>query len=136
MRVRVRLKPDTTSGPPRIARWLLERALPHDARGDTMRGDLLEEFRLRDASPVGAAWWYWRQAFAVAIRYVRIPRRETRPMWLESTWQDIRYAVRSYAKAPTFTVTAIATLALGIGASTAIFSMVNSILLQPLPLPE
>jgi hypothetical protein len=44
-------------------------------------------------------------------------------MFLESIWQDLRYAVRSYAKAPTFTIIMLTTLALVIGASTAIFSM-------------
>ena len=48
----------------------------------------------------------------------------------------MKYAVRSFAKTPSFTLAVVATLALGIGASTAIFSMVNGILLQPLPLPE
>ena len=57
-------------------------------------------------------------------------------MWLDSLAQDVRYAVRSYAKAPSFTAVVLITLALGIGASTAIFSMVNAILLQPLPLPS
>ena len=57
-------------------------------------------------------------------------------MWLDSLAQDVRYAVRSYAKVPSFTAVVLVTLALGIGASTAIFSMVNAILLQPLPLPS
>jgi putative ABC transport system permease protein len=57
-------------------------------------------------------------------------------MIIESIWNDLKYAVRSYAKAPSFTAAVVATLALGIGASTAIFSMVNGILLQPLPLHE
>ena len=57
-------------------------------------------------------------------------------MFIENLRHDVRYAVRSYAKAPSFTLVILMTLALGIGASTAIFSLVNGILLQPLPLPE
>ena len=57
-------------------------------------------------------------------------------MFLDNLRQDVRYAVRSYGKAPSFTLAILATLALGIGASTAIFSLVNGILLQPLPLPD
>ncbi len=63
-------------------------------------------------------------------------RDEQRLRLLESTWQDLRYAVRTLRKQPAFTLAAVLTLALSIGAYTAIFSLVNSIVLKPLPYPR
>jgi predicted permease len=55
---------------------------------------------------------------------------------LESVWQDVKLGIRGLRKSPAFTVVAIASLALGIGANTAIFSFVNAVLLKQLPVPE
>lgn len=55
---------------------------------------------------------------------------------IETVWQDIRYALRLWRRQPGFAVAAIATLALGIGISTALFSVIDAALLRPLPYPH
>jgi len=71
---------------------------------------------------------------------VNVVREQVRDMWtfpsFESIWRDVRYALRTLWRAPAFTIVAVLALGVGIGANTAIYSLVDAVLVRGLPYPD
>jgi predicted permease len=141
--------------PPRLAHRLLALALPADAR-EHIVDELDEVYRRRcdQQSVAGARRWYWRETLSFSSRFLverlrerarggRYPvgirvqdRRGPMGNLFENWTSDFTHAARRLLRAPGFTLVAAATLALAIGASTAIVSVVDAVLIDPLSYPN
>src|SRR5258708_6347878 len=103
----------------------LEAHLQHEVDENLARGMSDEEARRRARVKLGS------------VRRVRETVWERNSLeWFETILRDVRYAVRTLLRTPGFTVTAVLVISLGIGANVALFTVVRSILLKPLPFRE
>ena len=129
----------TVSPLSRLALWLLRLVLPASER-ESFIGDLVEEMAAIAAEHGDgrARRWLWRQS-AIALLTLRRGRRpapipcSTGDPRMLRFLSDLRHGARLLRRAPAFTLLSVLTLALGVGATTAIFSVADPVLFQPLP---
>jgi putative ABC transport system permease protein len=124
--------------PPRLAVWLLETFLPEEQR-DAVIGDLVESHVKRQTSNAGA---FWREALFAIAQLQLLPASasaftpHTQESFMQSFLSDIRHAARVLNRNRAFMALCVLTLGVAIGATTAIYSVVNPVLLRGLPYPD
>jgi putative ABC transport system permease protein len=119
--------------PPRLAERLLERIVPPGPVGRSMLGDAREEHAAlaRSGATTRAFFRYWGLVLSIGWHFLgrRLPRGSHAVF-------DLRLAARGLARRPLFALASVVTLALGIGATTTVFSIAHGILFEPLPYPD
>ena len=143
--------------PPRLAELLLRLTVRDADASDGMLGDLREEYRGllgEGEAPSHPRLWFWLAIIGLSGRFILAPAARAAGLsgadrragvsvsptsigsLLGGIAEDTSYALRRFRKSPGYATIAIATIAIGVGANTAIFSVLDAVILKPLPFPE
>ena len=121
----------------RVRSMILRRSLERDSDEEIrFHLDMEVDKNLRSGMPSGEARRQAYLTFGGVERHRERLRDGRRSLFFDSFFRDLRFALRSLRRDPGFSVVAIVTVALGVGATTVVFSVANSFLFRPLPVPD